>query len=127
MYRIYLLNKDELNNLIKDKYIEIGNINIKDNNTNKRISNELFNDNEVNVIFIPKDVYNTFNKETKKIIDDNKMNEDNDVHEFMNKNIIFIIVNKSEDMEELYNYIERYDDMFDSKHLIGIALYIKDK
>ena len=127
MYRTYLLNKDELNNLIKDKYIEIGNINIKDNNTNKRISNELFNDNEVNVIFIPKDVYNTFNKETKKIIDDNKMNEDNDVHEFMNKNIIFIIVNKSEDMEELYNYIERYDDMFDSKHLIGIALYITDK
>jgi len=127
MYRIYLLNKNKLNELIKNKFIDIENINIKDNNINKRISNELFNNNEVNVIFIPKEVYETFNKETKEIINNNKMSEDTNVHEFMSKNIIFIIVNKTEDMNELYGYIERYDDMFDSKHLVGIVLYIKDK
>ena len=127
MYRVYLLNKDKLNNLIKDKFIDIKNIDINDNNINKRISNELFNNNEVNVIFIPKEVYETLNKETKEIINNNKMDKDSDVHEFMNKNIIFIIVNKTEDMDELYGYIEKYDKVFDRKHLVGIVLYKKDK
>jgi len=127
MYRIYLLNKNKLNELIKNKFIDIEDINIKDDGINKKISKELFNNNEVNVIFMPKEVYETFNKETKEIINNNKMSKDSDAHEFMNKNIIFIIVNKTKDMKELYGYIERYDDMFNSRHLVGIALYEKDK